>query len=145
MKVQEQDRYHGPALMQIVEHNSFKALNKADEQYGHYLVNQDTRLWLKYSGSDSGPWSFTFHPADVTALRSDIQSKGKNFVVLACGHHTICCLSEVEIASLIDLGASAPQWVKVESPEGKQMRVTGSLSNKKPILAAHSKFPNCIF
>ena len=28
MKIQEQDIYHGPALMQIVEHPSFKALNR---------------------------------------------------------------------------------------------------------------------
>ena len=45
MKIQTQDLYHGAVLTQITEHPSFKALNKADTLYGHYLVNHDTRLF----------------------------------------------------------------------------------------------------
>ena len=36
MKIQQKDYFHGAALTQIVEHESFKALNKADSKYGHY-------------------------------------------------------------------------------------------------------------
>lgn len=77
MKIQEQDVYHGPALMQIVEHDSFKALNKADEKYGHYLVNNDRRLCFKYSTAESGPWSFTFQSQDLAALKKDLGTRGQ--------------------------------------------------------------------
>lgn len=145
MKIQEQDTYHGPALMQIVEHHSFKALNKADERYGHYLVNKDTRLWLKYSSATLSPWTFTFQPVDLAGLAADIALNGTTHIVLACGHHTLCCLDEAEIRGLVEMTAGAQQWVKVEAPAGKQMRITGSLNTKRPTLAPHNKFPNCIF
>jgi hypothetical protein len=60
MKIQEQDFYHGPALMQIVEHPSFKALNKGSNRYGHYLVNADCHVFVRYSKAEGDAWSFTF-------------------------------------------------------------------------------------
>jgi len=51
MKIQHKDLFHGAALTQLVEHNSFKALNKADDKYGHYLVNTDRRLLVKLVAS----------------------------------------------------------------------------------------------
>lgn len=145
MKIQEQDIYHGPALMQIVEHDSFKALNKADVKYGHYLVNNDKRLCFKYSTAGSGPWSFTFQPTDLKMLEADLQLPGKVFVVLVCGHHSICCLDEDQVRQLISIEASGAQWIKVDAPSGRQMRATGSVNNKTPILVPHKSFPNCIF
>lgn len=145
MKIQEQDIYHGPALMQIAEHKSFKALNKADERYGHYLVNADIRLWAKHSTAGEGPWSFTFHPTDLEGLRDDLETGASVYVALTCGHHTICCLSAKDLETLIDLDDTVQQWVRVEAPAGKQMRVTGSLSSKQPLLVAHNSFPNRLF
>ena len=145
MKIQEQDIYHGPALMQIVEHESFKALNRVDKKYGHYLVNTDVKLWFKYSTNDGTVWTFTFQLGDLVALKEDLALKGATHVVLACGHHSICCLSAEEVSKLIDTEASEPQWVKIEAPPKRQMRVTGSLSKKNATLVPHNKFPNCIF
>lgn len=147
MKIQLQHIYHGPALMQIVEHSSFKALNKADATYGHYLVNNDKRLWLKYSTSKKGPWLFTFSPADLGALRGDLLMKNVDtFIVLACGHHTIACLDQPTFSALIDVNATASQpWIKVTARTGKQLRVNGSTSPTTPTLIAHNAFPNCIF
>jgi hypothetical protein len=59
MKIQRKDYYHGAVLTQIVEHKSFKALNKFDEKYGHYKINHDIRLMVKLASEDSDPWQFT--------------------------------------------------------------------------------------
>ncbi len=56
MKIQEQDIYHGAALTQIAEHESFKALNKGSERYGHYLINADCHVFIKYSKAAVSPW-----------------------------------------------------------------------------------------
>jgi hypothetical protein len=56
MKIQEQDIYHGPGLVQIVEHKSFKALNRASSKYGHYLINTDRHVFAKYSTKKKTPW-----------------------------------------------------------------------------------------
>ncbi len=145
MKIQEQDTFHGPALMQIVEHDSFKALNKADDQYGHYLVNKDIRLWVKYASKAKGPWQFTFQPNDLSLISKDVKQKGITHVVLVCGNVSICSLNTDELERLLDITAKSAQWLKVAAPPNKQMRVTGSDSNKSSILAPHNKFPGCIF
>lgn len=58
MKIQKKGSNHGVALTQIVEHPSFKALNKADEKFGHYQINHDTRILIRYRSGNS-PWTFT--------------------------------------------------------------------------------------
>jgi hypothetical protein len=145
VKIQEQNIYHGSALMQIVEHPSFKALNKADGQYGHYQVNTKVRLWVKYSSAEQGPWVFTFHATELAGFRNDQATEFRVFIALICGHHTICGLSEEEIDALVDVKSTNRQWIKVDAPDGKQMRVTGSTMQKNPILVAHNRFPNFLF
>lgn len=145
MKIQEQDTFHGPVLMQIVEYEAFKALNKPDRKYGHYILNTNTRLWVKYSTNDSDNWSFTFQPNDLSAISTDMQQqKTKTFVILACAHTTICGLSQKELASLIDLSAGQQQWIAVKHEMGKQLRVTGSKLSE-PILVPNNRFPAIIF
>ncbi|RUL82344.1 hypothetical protein [Tautonia sociabilis] len=73
MKIQQKDLFHGAALTQIIEHNSFKALNKVDDKYGHDLVNTDRRLMIKLTETDNPPWQFTFQPDDLQHLRDDIE------------------------------------------------------------------------
>lgn len=143
MKIQEQDRYHGPALMQIVEHDSFKALNKADGSYGHYRVNADVCLLVKYRTNNGPAWRFTFSAQDVAILAKD-QDNGRSLLVLVCGDATICALTADEYEALLDLDADNQQWISVESPEGKQLRCAGSmgaLHTKVP----HNRFPNIVF
>jgi hypothetical protein len=144
MKIQEQDIYHGAALMQIVEHDSFKALNKADARYGHYLVNKDIRLWIKYASSENGPWQFTLNNTDLEAIDGDRTMDRTVYLVLICGKHSICCLDASELANLVDFSAKQ-QWIKVDSPPKKQLHVTGSEFRRSQINVPHKRFPHHIF
>ena len=140
MKVQQKDLFHGAALTQLVEHDSFKALNKADTKYGHYLVNTDRRLMVKLTEKANPPWQFTFQPDDLTTLRSDIASGFKTFVVLVCGKTTICLLEEADFASIIDLTAQRAQFIRVEIPKAS-MRVRGSAGNWR-MQSSTTRFPS---
>ena len=71
MKIQVHDRLHGAALTQIVEHPRFKSLNKATKEYGHYLINDDRRLWVKYLSNNGGTWRFGFSPDEVLRIQVD--------------------------------------------------------------------------
>ena len=77
MKVQRQDVFHGIALTQLVEHPSFIALNKASGKHRHYLLNQDRRLFVKYTRIDDPPWQFVFNKAELGAIREDLRQKGQ--------------------------------------------------------------------
>jgi hypothetical protein len=122
MKVQEEDLYHGAALTQVVEHPSFKALNKADDKYGHYLVNHDRRILAKYTKRRASPWQFTFSADDMLAVEKDLKAKGsRTFVCLVCGDETVCLLDEKEISEVLDVSRFAGQWIRVDAPRGCSM------------------------
>jgi hypothetical protein len=144
MKVQKKDIYHGIALTQIVEFDEFKALNKADTKYGHYLVNTDRRVLVKYSSAQYGPWQFTFNQDHLNMINGDLRRKDQLYVVLVCGDATVCLLDEDEVQQLINVDSSASEWIRVDSRPGSQLRVRGSqanLNHKVP----HNRFPDAIF
>src|SRR5271157_792951 len=123
MKIQQKDLFFGAALTQIVEHPSYKAVNKADQKYGHYLVNTDRRLLIKLTAQENAPWQFTFQSDDLMTLRTDIASRFRSFVILICGKSTICLLDQQDFQGILDLHSDNAQWVRVEIPPKASMRV----------------------
>ena len=101
MKVQQKDYYHGAALTQIVEHASFKALNKADVKYGHYKINQNIRLLVKFTTNEESPWYFTANANDLTTIEEDIDSGDQFYLCLICGLSTICLLNSNQVQELL--------------------------------------------
>ena len=146
MKVQSQDMYHGAVLTQITEHPSFKALNKIDSQYGHYLVNRDTRLLVKYSKKAEDPWTFKFKHSELQMIKHDLEVAPHVFLCLVCGEETICALNTEEFSQVINVNApdSESQSIIVDAPEAVSMRVRGSAGRLGRTLA-HNSFPNKLF
>lgn len=144
MRIQEQDIYHGAALTQIAEHASFKALNKDSERYGHYLINADCHVFIKYSRSASSPWSFTFTPEQLEPLRNIQESQADLYACFVCGHETVCLLSQEQLEQVIDISAGNSQWVRVEVPKGSSCRVFGSKGKLKKTIP-HNAFPANLF
>jgi hypothetical protein len=144
MKTRRKQLYHGPALTQIVEHHSFKALNKApDNKRGHYMINRDTYILVKYATSSFPPWMFTFHEEHMCTIGRDLQlSNSRTFVCLVCGDKTVCLLDENRIGNLLYLSRPGTQRITVEAPEGCSMRVSGSKGEQ---WVSRSSFPDKIF
>lgn len=144
MKIQEQDRFHGAALTQIVEHESFKALNKASEKYGHYLINTDRHIFVKYRKPDFSPWTFTLQPDELSAIQSEAEANHIVFLALVCGSTTVCALTRHEINSIIDTVSTAQQWIRISVPKGGSCHVSGSMGELTRTVP-HNSFPNKIF
>ncbi|TCO38960.1 hypothetical protein [Dokdonella fugitiva] len=144
MKVQEQDQYHGIALTQIVEHKSFKALNRCSEHYGHYMVNTDREVFIKYRKTGNGSWQFVFQPQELKAIKAAMASKSDVFVCLVCARSTVCALTEDEINTLIDVGSAASQSITITVPPNSSCRARGSAGSLKGTIP-HNSFPNKLF
>src|SRR5271169_6609996 len=127
MKIQEKDLYHGTALTQLVEHESFKALNRASEKYGHYLVNTDREVFVKYRKDSRSPWQFIFQPDELLALSRAMKHKNRVFLCLVCGSITICALDEDEFATVLNLkdARDFQQWIRVLVPPRSSCHVSG--------------------
>lgn len=144
MKIQTQDMYYGAALMQVVEHPRFKALNKAaDGKYGHYILNNDTHLFIKYSSGSGPEYRFTLSAADLAAISRDRASGHRVFAVFVCGEETICAISSEDFFTIVDATASGSQQVRVTSEEGKSMRF-GRGRNKPVRTVPHNSYPNAV-
>jgi hypothetical protein len=144
MKIQEQDVYHGAALTQIVEHPSFKALNRASTKYGHYQINADRQVFVKYRKTNASSWTFTFQPSEVRALASALSGPSKVYLCLVCGKTTICALTASEIAQVIQVQPASNQWIRVDLPKGGSLRVSGSCG-KLSRTVPHKSFPEKVF
>lgn len=144
MKIQEKDLFHGAGLTQIVEHPSFKALNKADEKYGHYQINHDRKLLVKHTKGTTAPWQFTFQKNDLAILQNNIESGAKTYICLICGEHTICAIDAGEINQLLNLSGNGAQWIRVEMPPGGSLWVRGSKGELKRSVP-HKSFPEKVF
>lgn len=144
MKIQEQDLYHGAALTQIAEHQSFKALNRGSTKYGHYLVNTDKHIFIKYRTSTGSPWQHTVSPDEMKALEAACSKHNQVWLCLVCGNVTICALNKTEIAVVLDLSLRAQQWVKVEVPKGGSCHVSGCNGSLTKVVP-HNSFPNKVF
>jgi hypothetical protein len=145
VKVQEKDRFHGIALTQVVEHPSFKALNKASPHYGHYRINTDRQLFVKYRTHKGSSWQFVFSSAELGTIRTAIRSKDSLFVCLVCGASTVCALTSDEVQQLINVDLTiGTQWLTVEVPKGGSCRVRGS-KGKLGRTVPHNSFPNKVF
>ncbi|ASS73622.1 hypothetical protein CIG75_00600 [Tumebacillus algifaecis] len=145
MRIREQDFFHGAALTRIVEHQSFKALNKADERYGHYLINADTRIFVKYRSNEESPWQFNFTATELEGIREDLVAGARVFLCLVCGETTICALDSEEITTLLDINSTVQQRISVEVRQVRgSMWLSGSLGNLDRSIP-HNAFPNKLF
>jgi hypothetical protein len=142
MKIQQKNYYHGAALTQIIEHKSFKALNKADEKYGHYKINHDIRLMVKITSAADEPWKFTVNESDLAIIEEDINSGDQFFLCLVCGLDTICLLDCNQVQELLDISLRQQQWLRIKNTGSlRACSARTELSHTIP----HNAFPDKMF
>jgi len=145
MKTQEQHIYHGAALTQIVHHETFKALNRGSPEYGHYQVNADRHLFVKYRTNNGPKWTFTYSLDDIRCIRDATISSLKVFIVLTCGQETICALSEDQFKQILNIdNPTAQQQITVTVPKGGGCHVNGSNGKLKGVVT-HNSYPGKVF
>lgn len=117
MGIAKQHFYHGAALMQIVEHEAFNALNKATGAYGHYAINHDVRLHVKYSTSETRTYNFQFDKDELKRLRDDHEAKGwRVFATLVCNNEGVCVIRMDEMMQLMDIEGDGGTVVVTAEP-----------------------------
>jgi hypothetical protein len=134
MPIDHKDFMHGAALVAIADADGFTALNKGSDKYGHYIVNHDRHLFIKYRDDNgSSGYSFTFRTDDKKMIKKTLPG-GQVYVVLVCGEEAITALSRPELAELIDLGSMEDERVRVSvpGPQAAAGRWTGRRAGTDP-------------
>jgi len=144
MKIQKKDIYHGSALTQIIEHDEFKALNRATSKYGHYIINADRTIHIRHSAARKSPWTYTIKKEDCVIITDDITAGKEVFIVLVAGSSTVCAVNQNEIDVLLDRSSCDPQWLRLDVPRGGSIHVSGSCGALYHVVP-HSVFPTKLF
>lgn len=136
--IDHKDFMHGAALVAIADSQAFTALNRASVKYGHYVVNHDRHLFIKYNdGKGPGDYFFTFSAEDkkrITAVGSPLV-----FSVLVCGNEVVTGITRDELSQLISFSSLSASTIKVAAQQGRQLRISGP--NGQLPLISRSSFP----
>ncbi|MGW2353239.1 hypothetical protein [Actinacidiphila glaucinigra] len=136
--IDHKDFMHGAALVAIADSGMFTALNRASVKYGHYVVNHDRHLFVKYNdGKGPGDYFFTFSGEDKQRITTE--AAPLVFTVLVCGNEVVTGIAREELSQLITLNSTAASTVKVSAQQGRQLRISGP-NGKLPLLS-RSSFP----
>lgn len=145
MAIDKKDFMHGAALVAIADSSNFTALNKASVKYGHYIVNQDRHVFIKYSTqprANTSTYAFTFDAEDKRRIADQIARGGKVFVVLVCGDVVITLVTGDDFGGLVDLGSDNSSAVTVTAEPGKWLRVVSKVKELAPI--PRNAFPGLV-
>ncbi|MFE5137244.1 hypothetical protein ACFRDV_06135 [Streptomyces fagopyri] len=136
--IDHKDFMHGAALVAVADSEMFTALNRASVKYGHYVVNHDRHLFIKYNdGKGPGDYFFTFSGEDKRRIISEVAPLV--FTVLVCGNEVITGIARDELSQLITLNNAAASAVRVSARQGKRLRISGPNGHLSPI--ARNSFP----
>ncbi|MFD4956199.1 hypothetical protein [Streptomyces sp. NPDC058451] len=139
--IDHKDFMHGAALVAIADSEAFTALNRAGVKYGHYVVNHDRHLFIKYNdGKGPGDYFFTFSGEDKKKITAEVSPLV--FAILVCGNEVVTGITREELSQLIALTNVAASTVKVSAQQGRQLRISGS-NGQLPLISRRS-FPDRI-
>jgi hypothetical protein len=142
MAIDFKDFMHGAALIAIADSDDFTALNKASLKYGHYVVNHDRHIFVKYAaGTGPKDYNFNFQKSDKRQILQTAPG-GHVFAVLVCGDEVITAISREDVEQLIDLEDDRADAIKVSAQPNMKLRITGG-GLQLPLVARNS-FPGRI-
>ncbi|MGW5075807.1 hypothetical protein [Rhodococcus sp. NPDC004095] len=144
MAIDKKDFMHGAALVAIADSPNFTALNKASVKYGHYIVNQDRNVFIKYCSAprvNTCTYAFTFDAEDKQRI-ADTLGRGHVFVVMVCGEMVITAITGDDFLAMVDVDAGNSSALTVTADPGKRLRVASRSTNLAPI--ARNAFPSMV-
>lgn len=166
MKINDEDLFHGAALIQIAESDSFTGINafKVGNQRisNAFRVNDSVGLLVKYCSKPNkyDDYVFNFNGDQQNIIQQLVTSCGADcvFIALVCVEvGEICCLSYEEFSELIRRrreakAADEDQYtVLITAEDGKSFRANISEPGKRGVrlgqayLISRNQFPRRLF
>jgi hypothetical protein len=145
--INTRDPYDGIVLRSLAKYGEPFQIADLGDKAGHFCLNEDAFLLVKYAARNQSPWPFTFRPDDIDTLINDHNEGGLfggSYVCLVCGYNSLCALQEDEWSSLLDFKATRQQTVTVRRDPRSSFEVTGSSGELDRKIPA-SRFPSLVF
>jgi hypothetical protein len=144
VKVQQQDLFHGAALTQIVEHPSFKALNRASTKYGHYLINTNRQIFVNTGRMTHLLGSTLCNPMNWRRLPPRSRPRTTFSSVLFAVLSPSARSTETRLTGWLISPARFNSGLRSTYPPRGSCHLSGSKGHLKPTVH-HKAFPDKIF
>jgi len=165
MKIQEEHKFHGAALIQIAEHPRFTAINplvlSGKSMKNFYRINDKIAVYLRYANTTTRTHKehvFTFNQEHFNTLHSVLDTVDEIFIVFVCAiGKEICCVPYFELLTM-KFDRDGYSTIKTKSysfmvtvQKGKQMRLyqnqpgTRNTILDKSLLVKRKSFPDILF
>jgi hypothetical protein len=141
------DPYDGIVLRRLAKYGESFQISDLRDKAGHFCLNGDAFLLVKYSSRNRSPWRFTFKPDDLETLLNDHNQGGlfgDSYVCLVCGFNSLCVLREDEWSAVLDLKKNGQQTMVVRRRPRSSFAVSGSSGDLDQNIPA-SRFPELVF
>jgi hypothetical protein len=121
-------RYYGSALTHIVDQIGKAILIEkvSMSPQGFYLLNKRAPLYIKFSRSRKGPWSFNFRRDHQIQYRQLVEAYGDCVTALVCGKDGIVALNDAQIRQILDDHLDEQEIVSVRRKLNHMYSVNGS-------------------
>lgn len=125
--ISDASRYYGCVLLQLVDSVGgrvvFQRLN--GEVSGFYIINQCLPLYIKYSTSRKGPWTFNFQARHRDVQKELVLKYGECITAFACGSDGIVALRCAELYQVLDVDVSIQSAISICRGHNKMYNVKG--------------------
>jgi hypothetical protein len=121
-------RYYGSALTHIVDQygKSISIEKLSVGIQGFYLLNGKSPLYIKFSRSRKGPWSFNFHRDHQIQYQQLVETYGDCITALVCGKDGIVALNDLQMRQVLDQHLDEQESVSVRRKLNHMYSVNGS-------------------
>ncbi|MEP3225648.1 MAG: hypothetical protein ABJO01_06710 [Parasphingorhabdus sp.] len=125
--IRDSDRYYGVVLNKIVDHFAGPtSIEKIPGRVpGFYLLRDNLPIYVKYSTSRRGPWSFTFHRSHQLAQQKMAAQYGECIVALVCGQDGVAAMDHSSFRMVLDNDFDEQEAVLVRRKLKQMYRVSG--------------------
>lgn len=92
---------------------------------GFYLLNESLPMYIKYSTSRKGPWTFSFRRAHQELEDHLCDVHGQCVVVFVCGRDGIVALTHIDFRRLLDGLSEDQEAVTIKRKHNEMYQVRG--------------------
>lgn len=124
----ESSRYYGAVLAYLVDQlDGVLSIQRAfPDAAGFYVVNEKMPIYVKYSTSRRGPWTFNFQPDHLRRCSKLLDIFGQCIVAFVCGGDGIVALDMTELGSVISTDLGQQNAVSIRRKLNHMYSIKGS-------------------
>lgn len=120
-------RYYGSVFCQIVDQAArpVAVQRLGDDIPGFYLINETIPLYIKYSTSRLGPWSFNFQMMHQERQKQLFEQYAECITVFVCGKDGMAALPYSELRKVLDEHFGLQEGVSIKRRHNHMYRIKG--------------------